>query len=50
MVKKQAYLILAHNAPQIFHELVKKIDFSNHDIFVHVDRKTPIDDFIAMDR
>lgn len=48
MVKKQAYLILAHNAPQIFHELVKKIDFSNHDIFVHVDRKTPIDDFIAI--
>lgn len=34
-----AYLVMAHNEPQIFHTLVRLLDDPRNDIFVHVDRR-----------
>ncbi|ROY85507.1 hypothetical protein EGW76_13450 [Enterococcus gallinarum] len=48
MVRKQAYLILAHNKPEIFNELLKSLDLPQHDIYVHIDKATPIDEFILI--
>ena len=36
---KHAYLIMAHNEPYILEKLLKLIDYSNNDIFIHIDKK-----------
>lgn len=39
---KHAYLIMAHNEPEIFHVLISLLDDYRNDIFVHVDQKSDI--------
>lgn len=34
-----AYLVMAHNEPQVFHTLVRLLDDPRNDIFVHIDRR-----------
>ncbi len=41
----QAYLIMAHNDFNILEKIIKMIDYSNHDIFIHVDSKVKEFDF-----
>lgn len=36
---KHAYLIMAHNEPYILEKLLKLIDYSDNDIFLHIDKK-----------
>lgn len=45
-MKKQAYLILAHGSAEIFYQLISMIDFEGNDIFVHIDLKTDITNFL----
>ena len=37
---KHAYLIMAHNEPYILEKLLKLIDYSDNDIFLHIDKKS----------
>lgn len=38
-MNKHAYLIIAHNEEYILEKLIKLIDFSNNDIYLHLDKK-----------
>lgn len=40
---KHAYLIMAHNEPEILKTLIESIDDERNDIFVHIDRKAAFD-------
>lgn len=40
---KHAYLIMAHNEPEILKILIENIDDERNDIFVHIDRKADFD-------
>lgn len=40
-----AYLIIAHNEPQLFRTLVRLLDDPRNDIFVHVDKRADIGSF-----
>lgn len=42
---KHAFLIIAHNEPEIFKVLVSLLDHKDCDIFVHIDRKTDMNLF-----
>ena len=42
---KHAYLIIAHNEPEILYRLIKILDRSENDIFVHIDKKSDINQF-----
>jgi hypothetical protein len=44
---KIAYLILAHNNPSHFKRLISSLQSGNCLIFVHVDRKSRLDDFLG---
>ena len=44
-MQKHAYLIMAHNEPQVFRSLLSLLDDGRNDLFVHIDRKAAIDDF-----
>ena len=37
---KHAYLIMAHNEPYILEKLLKLIDYTDNDIFLHIDKKS----------
>lgn len=39
MNEKHAYLILAHNDPKVLELLVRLLDDSRNDIYIHVDKK-----------
>lgn len=40
--RRHAYLIIAHDEPEIFHVLISLLDDYRNDIFVHVDQKSDI--------
>lgn len=42
---KHAFLIIAHNEPALFKQLIACLDHSDIDIFVHIDRKSDITQF-----
>lgn len=42
---KHAYLIIAHNRPELLKNLVEMIDDERNDIFIHIDKKSNIKDF-----
>lgn len=44
-VRKHAYLIIAHNEPNILQTLVNLIDDERNDIFIHIDSKAEFSDF-----
>lgn len=39
MMKKHAYLIIAHNNFDVLEKLLKMLDFKYHDIYMHIDKK-----------
>lgn len=39
MKNKHAYLIIAHNQPELLKILLKTLDYSENDIYVHLDKK-----------
>lgn len=39
MIKKHAYLIMAHNEPYVLERLLGLIDDERNDIFIHIDKK-----------
>lgn len=39
MENKHAYLIIAHNQPELLKILLKSLDYSDNDIYVHLDKK-----------
>lgn len=42
---KIAYMIKAHNEPELFKMLVSALDYSGNDIYVHIDRKSDVSKF-----
>ena len=40
MIKKHAYIILAHKDDYTFYSLLKMLDHEKNDIFIHMDAKT----------
>lgn len=48
MSKKHAYLILAHSEPEILGILVSLLDDERNDIFIHIDKKSNIMDFLRV--
>lgn len=40
---KHAYLIIAHNEPEILRRLIKSLDDKRNDIYVHIDKKSNFD-------
>lgn len=42
---RHAYLIIAHNRPDLLQNLVKMLDYKLNDIFIHIDAKARISDF-----
>lgn len=45
---KIAYLIMAHNEPEVFKELVSALDYPGNDIYVHIDAKSDIFQFCGI--
>lgn len=45
---KLAHLILAHNQPQQLERLIKRLMHPDADIYIHLDKKTPIAGFIQL--
>ena len=45
MVHKHAYLILAHSQFNQLAFLVSLLDYQDNDIFIHIDKKSDIDDY-----
>lgn len=43
--KKYAFLIIAHNQPELFKILVRQIDHEENDIYVMIDKKADINQF-----
>lgn len=43
MIKKDAYLIIAHKQWNLLRELIHSLDFELNDIYVHIDKKSPFD-------
>ena len=43
-----AYCILAHNEPAVFHRLIQELDYPGNDIYVHIDKRSNINDFQAI--
>jgi hypothetical protein len=41
----KAYLVLAHNNPDQLHRLLLRLNDANTCFFLHIDKKSPIDDF-----
>lgn len=39
MIQKHAYLIMAHNEPEILERLLRLLDDSRNDIYLHIDKK-----------
>lgn len=39
-MRKHAYLIMAHDSPELLLMLVKLLDFENHDFYIHIDKKS----------
>lgn len=46
---KIAFLILCHEQPKHFHRLIRALDSEHFYFFVHVDLKSPVQEFIADD-
>lgn len=46
-MKKHAYLIIAHKQPELLKKLIKLLDNERHDFFIHIDKKSSIDDKIV---
>lgn len=42
METRHAYLIIAHNNPQVLLTLLRMLDYEHNDIFLHVDKKSPL--------
>lgn len=40
---KHAYLIIAHNEPEVLRRLVKSVDDKRNDIYIHIDKKANFD-------
>lgn len=43
MIKKDAYLIIAHKQWNLLRELICSLDCELNDIYVHIDKKSTID-------
>lgn len=41
---KFAYMIMAHNEPDVLDKLIKMLDYPDNDIYIHIDAKTQIVD------
>ncbi|MCR5747048.1 MAG: beta-1,6-N-acetylglucosaminyltransferase [Lachnospiraceae bacterium] len=39
-MKKHAYLIMAHNEPELLKKILKEIDDPRNDIYIHIDKKS----------
>lgn len=48
MNNRHAYLILAHNEPEILKILVEMIDDERNDIYIHIDKKSDINQFLPI--
>lgn len=44
-MKKIAILILAHKNPSQVHRLCSRFDAEHYDVFLHIDKKTPVESF-----
>lgn len=42
---KHAYLIIAHNQFDLLKKLIHMLDYSNNDIYIHIDKKVPDSDY-----
>lgn len=42
MIKKHAYIILAHKDDYTFYSLLKMLDHEKNDIFIHMDEKNKL--------
>ena len=42
---RHAYCILAHNEPAVFQRLIQGLDHPGNDIYVHIDKRSNINDF-----
>ena len=40
---RHAYLIIAHNEPEILQMLISALDDARNDIYVHIDKKSKLD-------
>lgn len=49
MSEKHAYLIMAHNQPELLACLLKALDHADNDIYLHLDRKMPAFDRAALE-
>ncbi len=45
---RHVYLILAHNEPEILKTLVEMIDDERNDIYIHIDKKSDINQFLIL--
>ena len=45
---RHAFLIIAHNNWEQFKKLVQLLDAENHDIYIHIDKKSNIMDFLRV--
>ena len=41
---KHAYMIMAHHEPMLLSYLIKKLDHSDNDIYIHIDKKSFLKD------
>ena len=51
MMKKHAYLIMAHTQPELLKILLKRLDDVRNDIYLHIDKKAadyPIDEVVSV--
>ena len=42
-MKRHAYLIMAHNQPELLNVLLENLDVPENDIYLHVDAKSELD-------
>lgn len=40
---KHAYLIMAHNEWELLNKLINALDYSDNDIYLHIDKKSKFD-------
>ena len=43
MIKKDAYLIIAHKQWNLLRELIHSLDYEQNDIYIHIDKKSQVD-------
>ncbi len=44
-MKKNAFMFLTHGRPEILKQTIETLDYPENDIFIHVDKSTPINEY-----